>query len=49
MDKFVITGTPDHLPDYEDHPHYGSHEDYRHVYFETPDGRIMKWYLAERE
>lgn len=49
VDKFVISGTPDNAPEYKDDPHYGSHDDYRHLYFETPDGRIMKWFLAERE
>ena len=49
VDKFVITGTQDHAPRFKNTCHYGEHDDYRHVYFETPDGRTLKWHLAERE
>lgn len=47
VDKFIIQGAPSHLKKFTDSPHWGTHEDYRHLYCQSPEKRQLKWFVQE--
>lgn len=47
VDKFIIQGAPGHLKKSTDSPNWGSHEDYRHLYCQSPEKKQLKWFVQE--
>ncbi|MCO5549755.1 hypothetical protein L7F22_003228 [Adiantum nelumboides] len=47
VDKFIIQGAPGHLKKFTDSPNWGTHEDYRHLYCQSPEKKQLKWFVQE--
>ncbi|PWN34507.1 uncharacterized protein FA14DRAFT_171288 [Meira miltonrushii] len=47
VDKFIIQGAPGHLKKFTDSPSWGTHEDYRHLYCQSPEKKQLKWFIQE--